>query len=100
VSLDNLDAESLMWLMGSGRLERIRAKVKEIMQRLSENLDSLFFDPIGDRRRSCYVCESDAFYECIRSNKDVCDQHAVFAETEYEEPLTYCHECFDRVIEK
>jgi hypothetical protein len=83
VSLDNLDAESLMRLKNSGSLERIRAKVKEIMQRLTENLDSLFFDPIGDRRRSCYVCESDAFYECIRCNKDVCDQHAVFAETEY-----------------
>jgi hypothetical protein len=49
-----------MWLMGSGSLERIRAKVKEIMQQLTENLDSLFFDPIGD----------------------------------------YCHECFDKVIEK
>jgi hypothetical protein len=24
----------------------------------------------------------------------------VFAETEYEEPLTYCHECFDKVVEK
>jgi hypothetical protein len=100
VSLDNLDAESLMRLKNSGSLERIRAKVKEIMQRLTENLDSLFFDPIGDRRRSCYVCGSDALHECIRCNKDICDRHAVFAETEYEEPLTYCHECFDRVIEK
>jgi hypothetical protein len=101
-----------MWLMGSGSLERIRAKVKEVVQSmtanftitldhlaetnsrsserfrskfkdevalLTDNLDSLFFDPIGDRRRSCYACESDAFYECIRCNKDVCDQHAVFA---------------------
>jgi hypothetical protein len=100
VTPNRLDLESLMWLMGSGSLERIRAKVKEIMQRLAENLDSLFFDPIGDRRRSCYVCGSDALHECIRCNKDVCDQHAVFAETEYEEPLTYCHECFDKVIEK
>jgi hypothetical protein len=100
VTLDNLDLESLMRLMGSGSLKRIRAKVKEIMQRLTENLDELFFDPIGDRRRSCYVCGSDALHECIRCNKDVCDQHAVFAETEYEEPLTYCHECFDKVIEK
>jgi hypothetical protein len=100
VTPNRLDLESLMWLMGSGSLERIRAKVKEIMQRLTENLDSLFFDPIGDRRRSCYVCESDALHECIRCNKDVCDQHAVFAETEYEEPLTYCHECFDKVVEK
>jgi hypothetical protein len=77
VSLDNLDAESLMRLNDSGSLERIRAKVKEIMQQLTENLDSLFFDPIGDRRRSCYVCGSDALHECIRCNKDVCDQHAV-----------------------
>jgi hypothetical protein len=100
VSLDNLDAESLMRLKNSGSLERIRAKVKEIMQQLAENLDSLFFDPIDDRRRSCYVCGSDALHECIRCNKDVCDQHAVFAETEYEEPLTYCNECFDKVIEK
>jgi hypothetical protein len=100
VTPNRLDLESLMRLMGSGSLERIRAKVKEIVASLTENLDSLFFDPIGDRRRSCYVCESDAFYECIRCNKDICDKHAVFAETEYEEPLTYCHECFDRVIEK
>jgi hypothetical protein len=100
VPLGDLDAESLMRLKNSGSLERIRAKVKEIMQRLTENLDSLFFNPIGDRRRSCYVCGSNALHECIRCNKDVCDKHAVFAETEYEEPLTYCHECFDRVIEK
>jgi len=99
VSLDNLDAESLMRLKNSGSLERIRAKVKEIMQRLTENLDSLFFDPIGDRRRSCYVCGSDALHECIRCNKDVCDRHAVFAETEYEEPLTYCHKCFWEAVE-
>jgi hypothetical protein len=98
VSLDNLDLESLMWLMGSGSLERIRAKVKEIMQRLTENLDSLFL--IGDRRRSCYVCGSDALHECVRCNKDVCDRHAVFAETEYEEPLTYCHECFWKAVEE
>jgi DNA-directed RNA polymerase subunit RPC12/RpoP len=100
VTLDNLDAESLMRLKDSGSLERIRAKVKEIMQQLTENLDSLFFDPIGDRRRSCYVCHSNAPYECIRCSRDICDQHAVFAETEYEEPLIYCHECFDKVIEK
>jgi hypothetical protein len=60
VPLGDLDAESLMRLKNSGSLERIRAKVKEIMQLLAENLDSLFFDPIGD----------------------------------------YCHECFDKVIEK
>ena len=101
VTLDNLGLESLMRLMGSGSLERIRAKVKEIMQRLAENLDSLFFDPIPivDRRRSCYVCESDALHKCIRCSKDVCDRHAVFAETEYEEPLTYCHECFWEAVE-
>jgi len=99
VSLDNLDAESLMRLNDSGSLERIRAKVKEIMQQLTENLDSLFFDPIGDRRRICYVCGSYALHECIRCNKDICDQHAVFAETEYEEPLTYCHECFWKAVE-
>jgi hypothetical protein len=96
---NRLDLGSLMWLMGSGSLERIRAKVKEIMQRLTENLDSLFFDPIGDRRRSFYVCGSDALHECIRCNKDICDRHAVFAETEYEEPLTYCHECFWKAVE-
>jgi hypothetical protein len=90
VPLGDLDFESLMRLMGSGSLERIRAK----------NLDSLFFDPIGDRRRSCYVCGSDALHEYIRCNEDICDRHSVFAETEYEEPLTYCHECFDKVIEK
>jgi len=99
VTLDNLDAESLMRLNDSGSLERIRAKVKEIMQQLTENLDSLFFDPI-DRRRICYVCGSEALHECIRCNKDVCDQHAVFAETEYEEPLTYCHECFWGAVEE
>jgi DNA-directed RNA polymerase subunit RPC12/RpoP len=66
---------------------------------LAENLDSLFFYLIA-WLRSCYVCEFDALYECIRCNKDICDQHTVFAETEYEEPLTYCHECFDKVIEK
>jgi hypothetical protein len=89
-----------MRLNDSGSLERIRAKVKEIMQRLTENLDSLFFNPIGNRRRSCYVCGSDALHECVRCNKDVCDQHAVFAETEYEEPLTYCHECFWKAVEE
>jgi hypothetical protein len=44
VTLDNLDAESLMRLKDTGSLERIRAKVKEIMQQLAENLDSLFFE--------------------------------------------------------
>ena len=86
--------------MNSKSSERVRSKFKGIVQRLTENLDSLFFDPVGDWRRICYVCESNAFYECIRCNKDICDQHAAFAETEYGEPLTYCLECFDRVIEK
>jgi len=94
VTPNRLGLESLMWLMGSGSLERIRAKVKEIMQQLTENLDSLFFDPIGDRRRSCYVCESDTLYVCIRCNKGVCDQHAVFVETEFEEVLIYCVNMF------
>jgi len=48
---------------------------------------------------TCYVCHSSAPYECIRCNKDVCDQHAVFAETEYGEPLIYCHECFWGAVE-
>jgi hypothetical protein len=48
---------------------------------------------------TCYVCESDALYECIRCNKDICDQHAVFAETEYMEPLIYCNECFWEAVE-
>ncbi len=48
---------------------------------------------------TCYVCGSDAYFECIRCNKDICDQHAVFAETEYEEPLIYCHDCFREAVE-
>jgi hypothetical protein len=44
VTLDQIGKEALMRLKESGRLERIRAKVKEIMQQLTENLDSLFFD--------------------------------------------------------
>ena len=100
VTLDQIDEDTLMRLKESGRLEIMHEKVREIMQQLTENLDSLFFDPIGDRRRSCYVCGSDAPHECIRCNKDVCDQHAIFAETEYEEPLTYCHECFWGAVEE
>ena len=100
VTLDQIGEDTLMRLRESGSLERIRAKVKEIMQRLTENLDSLFFDPIGDRRRSCYVCGYNAIHECIRCNKDICDQHAVFAETERGEPLTYCHECFWEAVEE
>jgi NAD-dependent SIR2 family protein deacetylase len=100
VPLDQIGEEALMKLKESGRLEIMRKKVRETVHRMTENLDSLFFDPIGDRRRSCHVCGSNALHECVRCNKDVCDRHAVFAETEYEEPLTYCHECFDKVIEK
>jgi hypothetical protein len=99
LTLNQLDKETLRKLRNSKSLERIREKFKEIVMLLTENLDSLFFDLI-DRHQFCYVCESDALYECIRCNKDVCDQHAVFAETEYEEPLTYCHECFVRIIER
>jgi hypothetical protein len=44
VPLDQIGEEALMKLKESGRLERIRAKVKEIIQRLTENLDELFFD--------------------------------------------------------
>jgi hypothetical protein len=54
VPLGDLDAESLMRLKNSGSLKRIHAKVKEIMQRLGENLDSLFFDPIGDYYHECF----------------------------------------------
>jgi len=85
--------------MNSRSSEHIREKFKEIVMLLTENLDSLFFDLI-DRHQSCYVCESDALYECIRCNKDICDQHAVFAETEYGEPLIYCHECFWEAVEE
>jgi hypothetical protein len=49
---------------------------------------------------TCYVCNSTAYNECIRCNKDICNRHAVFAETEFEEVLVYCVECFDKVIEK
>ena len=98
--LDQIEEEALTRLKESKKLEIMRDKVREIVLRMTENLDSLFFDPIGDRRRSCYVCGSNALHECIRCNKDVCDRHAVFAETEYMEPLIYCHECFDKVIEK
>jgi len=116
VTLDRLGLESLKRLKESGSLERIRAKVKGLVQSmtanfmitldhlaemnsrsserfrskfkdevvlLTENLDSLFFDPIGDRRRICYVCESDALYECIRCSRDICDRHVIVAETEY-----------------
>jgi DNA-directed RNA polymerase subunit RPC12/RpoP len=83
--------------MDSKSLEHIREKFKEIVMLLTENLDSLFFDLIA-WHWSWYVCESDALYECMRCNRDVCDTHAIFAETEYEEPLTYCHECFREAV--
>ncbi|MFZ8857233.1 MAG: hypothetical protein ACO2O1_03185 [Candidatus Caldarchaeales archaeon] len=87
--------------MNSMSLEYLRSKYKEVVQRLTKNLDALFFDPIGGWRWiACYVCESDAYFECIRCSRDICNQHAVFAETEVGEPLIYCHECFDKVIEK
>jgi hypothetical protein len=44
LSLDQLDEETLRKLRNSESLERIRAKVREIVQRLTENLDELFFD--------------------------------------------------------
>jgi hypothetical protein len=85
--------------MNSKSSERFRSKFKDEVVLLTENLDSLFFDPIGDRRRICYVCESDALYECIGCNKGICDQHAVLAETELGEPLIYCNECFWEAVE-
>ena len=90
VTLDQIGEDVMMRLKESGRLEIVCEKVREVIQLLTENLDSLFFDPIGDRRRSCYVCGSDALHECIRCNKDVCDQHAIFAETEFEGVLIFC----------
>jgi hypothetical protein len=44
VPLDRLNEETLMRLKNSQRLELIRAKVREIIQLLTENLDALFFD--------------------------------------------------------
>jgi hypothetical protein len=44
VTLDQLDEETMRRLKSSKSLERIRAKVKEIVQQLTENLDMLFFD--------------------------------------------------------
>jgi hypothetical protein len=44
VSLDQLDEETLMRLKESGRLEIMREKVREVVQRITKNLDSLFFD--------------------------------------------------------
>jgi hypothetical protein len=87
--------------MNSMSLEYLRSKYKEVVQRLTENLDALFFDPVGGWRWiACYVCDSDAPYECIRCSRDICNQHAVFAETEVGEPLIYCHECFWEAVEE
>jgi len=44
VTLDQIGEDALMRLKESGRLERIRAKVREIVRQMTENLDSLFFD--------------------------------------------------------
>jgi len=44
VTLDNLGAESLMRLKESRRLEIMREKVREVIQLLTGNTDSLFFD--------------------------------------------------------
>jgi len=41
---DQLGQEALMRLKESGRLEIMRKKVREVVQRLTENLDELFFD--------------------------------------------------------
>jgi hypothetical protein len=44
VTLDQLDEETMRRLRNSKSLKRIRAKVREIVQQLTENLDALFFD--------------------------------------------------------
>jgi hypothetical protein len=44
VPLDQIGEEALMKLKESGRLEIMRKKVREVVQRLTENLDELFFD--------------------------------------------------------
>ena len=44
VTLDQIGEEALMRLKESGRLEIMRGKVREIVRRMTENLDSLFFD--------------------------------------------------------
>jgi len=44
VPLDQIGEEALMKLKESGRLEIMRDKVREVVQRLTENLDELFFD--------------------------------------------------------
>jgi hypothetical protein len=44
VPLGQLGEEAVMRLKESGRLELMREKVREVVQRLTENLDELFFD--------------------------------------------------------
>jgi len=44
ITLDQLDEETLRKLRNSKSLERIRAKVREIVRQMTENLDELFFD--------------------------------------------------------
>jgi hypothetical protein len=44
LTLDQLDEEALRKLRKSESLERIHARVREIVQQLTENLDELFFD--------------------------------------------------------
>jgi len=44
ITLDQLDEETLRKLRNSKSLERIRAKVREIMRQMTKNLDDLFFD--------------------------------------------------------
>ncbi|MFZ8857235.1 MAG: hypothetical protein ACO2O1_03195 [Candidatus Caldarchaeales archaeon] len=44
LTLDQLDKKALRKLRKSKSLERIRAKVREIVRQMTENLDELFFD--------------------------------------------------------
>jgi hypothetical protein len=44
VPLDQIGEEALMKLKESGRLEVMREKVRETVRRITENLDSLFFE--------------------------------------------------------
>jgi hypothetical protein len=44
VPLDQIGEEALMKLKESGRLEVMREKVRETVRRMTENLDSLFFE--------------------------------------------------------
>ena len=44
LTLDQLDEKALRKLRKSKSLERIRAKVREIVRQMTENLDELFFD--------------------------------------------------------